>query len=80
MEARQFARACRKTKTYKVSRDKRKMLETPFAHLKQIRGLVRLRLRGPNGAKDESLLATIAQHLRKLAKLRPQCANSEATA
>ncbi|SHM79929.1 hypothetical protein SAMN05443432_11913 [Roseovarius litoreus] len=51
-----------------------------FAHLKRILGLNRLRLRGPNGAKDEFLLAAIAQNLRKLTKLRPQCATSEATA
>jgi transposase len=79
-EAREFARDCRKTKAYKVSRDKRKKVEMLFAHLKRILGLNRLRLRGPNGAKDEFLLAAIAQNLRKLAKLRPQCANSEATA
>ena len=79
-EAREFARACRKTKAYKVSRDKRKKVEMLFAHLKRILGLNRLRLRGPNGAQDEFLLAAIAQNLRKLAKLRPQCANSEATA
>ena len=79
-EAREFARECRKTKAYKVSRDKRKKVEMLFAHLKRILGLNRLRLRGPNGAKDEFLLAAIAQNLRKLAKLRPQCANSEATA
>lgn len=79
-EAREFARECRKTKAYKVSRDKRKKVEMLFAHLKRILGLSRLRLRGPNGAKDEFLLAAIAQNLRKLAKLRPQCANSEATA
>ncbi|MDF2765053.1 MAG: transposase, partial [Rhodospirillales bacterium] len=30
-----------------------------------------LRLRGPNGAKDEFLLAATAQNLRKLAKLIP---------
>ncbi|WP_394707414.1 transposase [uncultured Celeribacter sp.] len=79
-EAREFARACRKTKAYKISRDKRKKVEMLFAHLKRILNLTRLRLRGPNGAKDEFLLAAIAQNLRKLAKLRPQCANSEATA
>lgn len=79
-EAREFARECRKTKAYKVSRDKRKKVEMLFAHLKRILGLNRLRLRGPNGAKDEFLLAAIAQNLRKLAKLRPQCANSEVTA
>ena len=31
----------------------------------------RLRLRGPNGAKDEFLLAATAQNLRRLARLRP---------
>ena len=42
-----------------------------FAHLKRILGLGKLRLRGPNGAKDEFLLAAAAQNLRKLAKLIP---------
>ena len=79
-EAREFARACRKTKAYKVSRDKRKKVEMLFVYLKRILSLTRLRLRGLNGAKDEFLLAAIAQNLRKLAKLRPQCAKSEATA
>ncbi len=40
-----------------------------FARLKRILGLARLRLRGPNGAKDEFHLAATAQNLRKLAKL-----------
>ncbi len=34
--------------------------------------LDRLRLRGPNGAKDEFILAATTQNLRKLAKLVPQ--------
>ena len=42
-----------------------------FAHLKQILRLARLRLRGPNGARDEFLLAATAQNLRRLARLRP---------
>jgi len=42
-----------------------------FAHLKRILKLDRLRLRGPNGAHDEFLLAATAQNLRKLAKLIP---------
>ena len=79
-EAREFARDSRKTTAYKVSRDKRKKVEMLFAHLKRILGLSRLRLRGPNGAKDEFLLAAIAQNLRKLAKLLPQCALPEAMA
>ncbi|MBT9386904.1 IS1182 family transposase [Pseudooceanicola sp. CBS1P-1] len=79
-EAREFARECRKTRAYKVSRDKRKKVEMLFAHLKRIPGLTRLRLRGPNGAKDEFLLAAIAQNLRKLAKLRPRSIKQEAAA
>ena len=70
-DARDFARDCRKTKAYKVSRDKRKKVEMLFAHLKRILTLTRLRLRGPNGARDEVTLAAIAQNLRKLAKPRP---------
>ena len=42
-----------------------------FAHLKRILKPDRLRLRGPNGAKDELLLAATAQNLRKLAKMIP---------
>ena len=42
-----------------------------FAHLKRILKLDRLRLRGPNGAKDEFHLAATAQNLRKMAKLIP---------
>ena len=41
-----------------------------FAHLKRILQLGRLRLRGPNGARDEFHLEATAQNLRKLAKLR----------
>jgi transposase len=70
-DARDVARANRKTKAYKISRDKRKKVEMLFAHLKRILNLTRLRLRGPNGARDEFLLAATAQNLRKLAKLRP---------
>ncbi len=50
----------------------RKKVEMLFAHLKRILRLDRLRLRGPNGARDEFLLAATAQNLRKLAKLLPQ--------
>jgi Transposase DDE domain len=49
----------------------RKKIEILFAHLKRILKLDRLRLRGPNGARDEFLLAATAQNLRKLAKLIP---------
>jgi hypothetical protein len=52
------------------------MPSSQTAHLKRILRLNRLRLRGPSGAKDEFLLAAIAQNLRKLAKLvdpQPTC-------
>ena len=48
-----------------------------FAHLKRILKLDRLRLRGPSGARDEFLLAAIAQNLRRMAK-RLMIAASEA--
>ncbi|MEL6954991.1 MAG: IS1182 family transposase [Pseudomonadota bacterium] len=70
-DARDVARAIRKTKQYKVSSKLRKKVEMLFAHLKRILGLGRLRLRGPCGANDEFLLAATAQNLRKLAKIFP---------
>jgi hypothetical protein len=55
----------------RTARRLRKKVEMLFAHLKRILKLDRLRLRGPNGARDEFLLAATAQNLRKLAKLIP---------
>ena len=73
------ARAIAKTAAYAISRRERKKVEMLFAHLKRILKLDRLRLRGPNGAKDEFLLAATAQNLRKLAKLIPFPADRSAT-
>jgi hypothetical protein len=42
-----------------------------FAHLKRILKLDRLRLRGPNGARDEFILIATAQNLSRMAKLIP---------
>lgn len=69
--ARDLARDLSLTDAYLTSRRERKKVEMLFAHLKRILKLDRLRLRGPNGAKDEFLLAATAQNLRKLAKLVP---------
>jgi IS5 family transposase len=69
--ARDKARAIAKTDAYITSRRERKKVEMLFAHLKRILKLDRLRLRGPNGAHDEFLLAATAQNLRKLARLIP---------
>ena len=67
--ARDIARDIAKTDAYLTSRRQRKKVEMLFAHLKRILNLGRLRLRGPNGARDEFHLAATAQNLRKLAKL-----------
>ena len=69
--ARDMARDIAKTDAYVTSRRERKKVEMLFAHLKRILKLDRLRLRGPNGARDEFLLAATAQNLRKLAKVLP---------
>src|ERR1700735_545361 len=69
--ARDKVRAIAKTEAYAVSCRERKKVWMLFAHLKRILRLGRLRLRGPDGAKDEFLLAATAQNLRKLAKLIP---------
>ena len=70
--ARDLARELSLSDAYVDSQKRRKKVEMLFAHLKRIMKLDRLRLRGPNGAKDEFLLAATAQNLRKLAKLIPQ--------
>lgn len=69
--ARDMARDIAQTDAYVTSRRERKKVEMLFAHLKRILRLDRLRLRGPNGARDEFHLAAAAQNLRKLAKLLP---------
>jgi hypothetical protein len=57
-----------RTDAYKQSRNDRRKVEMLCAHLRRILTLDRLRLRGPNGARDEFLLAAIAQNLRRMAK------------
>jgi transposase len=69
--ARDMARQIAKSWEGRTSRRMRKKIEMLFAHLKRILKLDRLRLRGPNGARDEFLLAATAQNIRKLAKLIP---------
>jgi len=67
-QARDVARAVAKRSSYQQSRRDWKKVEMLFAHLKRIMKMDRLRLRGINGARDEFLLAAIAQNLRRLAK------------
>src|SRR5580693_9172671 len=70
-DARDVARALASTPEYEAACRRRKKIEMLFAHLKRILRLARLRLGGPNGARDEFLLAATAQNLRRLARLRP---------
>ena len=69
--ARNLARAIAEEDEWLVSRRERKKVEMLFAHLKRILRLDQLRLRGPNGARDEFHLPAAAQNLRKLAKAIP---------
>jgi Transposase DDE domain len=69
--ARDMARQIARSWEGGTSRRLRKKIEMLFAHLKRILKLDRLRLRGPNGARDEFTLAATAQNLRKMAKLIP---------
>jgi transposase len=66
--ARDVARGIAKTAAFRQSCKDRKKVEMLFAHLKRILKVDRLRLRGPNGAHDEFLLAATAQNLRRMAK------------
>jgi transposase len=67
--ARDLVRSLKHTDAYEQSRNTRKKVEMLFGHLKRIMRFDRLRLRGPNGANDEFLLAATVQNLRKMAKL-----------
>jgi Transposase DDE domain len=69
--ARNMARDIARSNAGRTSRKQGKKVEMLFAHLKRILCLDRLRLRGPNGARDEFHLAATAQNLRKLARLMP---------
>lgn len=65
------ARSLAGTQAFQDSSRRRKKIEMLFAHLKRQLGFERLRLRGPNGARDEFLLTAIVQNLRRLARLTP---------
>jgi hypothetical protein len=67
-DARDVARTVCATAAYAQSCNDRKKVEMPFAHLKRILKLVRLRRRGLKGARDEFLMAAAVQNLRRMAK------------
>ena len=62
----------------RVARRLREKVEMLFAHLKRILKLDRLRLRGPNGARDEFLLAATAQNCVSMLPIlhAPKAANA----
>ena len=67
-QARDVARDIARRSGYRQSRRDRKKVQMLFAHFKRILKMDRLRLRGITGARDEFLLAAIAQNLRRMAK------------
>ncbi len=69
--ARDLTRENTASDAFLVSSRPRKKVEMLFAHLKSVLKLGHLRLRGPDGAKDEFHFAAAAQNLRKLAKIKP---------
>ena len=68
-EARDYTQALMETDAYIHSRTQRKKIERLFGEAKHIHSMVRLRLRGLNGARDEFLLTATVQNLKRLANL-----------
>ena len=66
-EARDYARSLKGTPEFEQSSDERKKVEMRFTHLKVQHRFKRMRLRGLTGARDEFILAAIAQNLKTLA-------------
>jgi hypothetical protein len=69
--ARDVARRIAQTDEFKQSSKQRKKVEIPFAHLKRLLKLDRLRLRVLAGARDDFILVATAQNLQRMAKLFP---------
>ncbi len=67
--ARDFARSLMRTEAYQQSARERKKIEGLFGDVKHNLAMVRLRLRGLSGAKDEFLLAATVQNLKRLIKI-----------
>jgi len=65
--ARDYTRALMETDAYALSSGERKKIETLFGEAKHILSMVRLRLRGLTGARDEFLLTATVQNLKRLA-------------
>nr|NIS42783.1 transposase [Desulfuromonadales bacterium] len=66
--ARDTTRALMQSEAYAASSAERKKIETLFGEAKQTLSMVRLRLRGLAGARDEFLLTATVQNLKRLAR------------
>ena len=64
-EARDHTRALMETEDYGLSIGQRKRIEALFGEAKNILSMVRLRLRGLTGARDEFLLTATLQNLKR---------------
>ena len=75
-EARDYTQSLMQTEAYELASTQRKKIERLFGEAKQILSMVRLRLRGLTGARDEFLLTATVQNLKRLAnhtaRLPPQ--------
>ncbi len=67
-EARDYTQSLMQTEAYAASRGERKKIERLFGEAKSILSMVRLRLRGLTGARDELLLTATVQNLKRLAR------------
>ena len=67
-EARDYTQSLMQTEAYAASSGDRKKIERLFGEAKSILSMVRLRLRGLTGARDEFLLTATVQNLKRLAK------------
>jgi hypothetical protein len=66
-EARDYTQSLMETEAYAASSGERKKIERLFGEAKSILSMVRLRLRGLTGARDEFLLTATVQNLKRLA-------------
>jgi hypothetical protein len=67
-DARDYTQALMQSEAYGVSSTERKKIERLFGEAKHILSLVRLRLRGLSGARDEFLMTATVQNLKRLAQ------------
>jgi hypothetical protein len=75
--ARDYARALIQTEAYVDTSGERKKIEALFGEAKNILSMVRLRLRGLSGARDEFLLTATVQNLKKAGRTHRKTAPAD---